>query len=241
MIDKSSGIPAYKQIEMSIKTDIERGVFPVHTKLPSEEDFSVTLGVSRGTVRQALAELASQGVVKRVHGNGTFVCERGNEYKIEDAHFISFLDSMESAGVQIETSVLGKTTIAARNAPVDLFSGDLQLFEVVRLRKINSRAVMLSYDFIPTDIVPNIQECYQDEKSIYDLLETRFSIRISKVKRVLHAVTASGEISRHLNVRVGEPLLFVVQQAFDEFGRCVDCANLYLVSDGLQLSMISRR
>lgn len=241
MIDKSSGIPVYKQIEIAIRTDIDRGVYPVGIKLPSEDDFAEQLGASRGTVRQALSELASQGIIKRVHGSGTFVCEPGNEYKIENDHFISFLDGLESSGIPIETFVLGRRIVQANSIPNEVFSGELALYEIQRIRKRNGRAVMLSFDYIPMDLAPGIDARFQDNKSVYDFLETHYALRVSKVKRVFHAVAARGDTAKLLAVKAGEPLFYIVQQAFDEYGRCVDYANLYIISEGMHFSIVSSR
>ena len=45
----------------------------VNNKLPSEENLSKDLGVSRITVRSALNELATEGVIFRRQGKGTFI------------------------------------------------------------------------------------------------------------------------------------------------------------------------
>ncbi|OQB23791.1 MAG: HTH-type transcriptional repressor YvoA [Firmicutes bacterium ADurb.Bin182] len=241
MIDKSSGIPVYKQIEMAIRTDIDRGIYSVGVKLPSEDVLAERMGASRGTVRQALSELASQGIVKRIHGNGTFVCEPGNEYKIENDHFISFLDGLESSGVPVDTFVLDRKVVGASSISSDIFPGVTQLYEIRRIRKRNGKAIMMSYDYIPTDLVPGIENRYQNEKSVYDFLEAYYSIRVSKVKRIFQAVAAVGDIAKLLTVKTGEPLFYIVQQAFDEYSRCVDHANLYIVSEGMHFSIISSR
>lgn len=241
MIDKSSGIPVYKQIEIAIRTDIDRGVYSVGVKLPSEDELAVRLGASRGTVRQALSELASQGIVKRVHGNGTFVCEPGNEYKIENDHFISFLDGLESSGGPVDTFVLDRQIVQANSVLHEAFSGSLQLYEIRRIRKRNGKAVMMSCDYIPMDLTPGIETRYQNDKSVYDFLEAHYALRVSKVKRVFHAVAAAGDTAKLLSVKTGEPLFYIIQQAYDEYGRCVDHANLYVISEGMHFSIISSR
>ena len=241
MIDKTSGIPVYKQIEIAIRTDIDRGIYKVGEKLPSEDALTIQHGASRGTVRQALSELASQGIVKRVHGNGTFICERGNEYKIENDHFISFLDGLESSGVHVDTYILDRKIVQADSFSREAFPGNPKLYEIRRIRKRDGKAIMMSSDYIPMDIAPGIEARYQNNKSIYDFLELHYSLRVSKVKRVFHAVSASGETAKLLSVKNGEPLFYIIQQAFDEYSRCVDYATLYIVSEGMQFSIISSR
>lgn len=241
MQNMSNGFPIYKQIIQTIRTDIERGVYPVGSKLPSEDDLAFNLGASRGTVRQALGELSSQGIVKRLHGKGTFVCEIGNEYKIENDHFISFLDGLESIGGPISTRIIDRKVVDATSVTTDVFPGLSKLFQIRRIRSRNDKVIMLSSDYIPVDLAHGIDLLYDGDKSVYNFLETRFNLRVCKVKRIFHAVSAAGETSKLLGVKNGDPLFYIVQQAFDELGRCVDHADLFIISEGMYFSIISSR
>lgn len=240
MIDKFSGIPVYKQIEASIRSDIDRGVYPIGSKLPSEEIIAADFGVSRGTVRQALSELSNQGVIKRVHGSGTFVCESGNEFSIDTDHFISFLDELERIGITVETTILEKKWLEAEGLLQEIFQGT-PLYSVKRLRKRGDKPVMVSIDYIPGDLFPGVEEKYDNRASIYDFFESVYSVHIKRVKRIFYAISASGEVAKVLNLKKGEPLFYIIQQAYDEYGRCVDCAYLYVVSEEMHFSVMSTR
>lgn len=241
MINKTSGIPVYKQIETSIRTDIGRGVYPVGTKLPSEDDIANELGVSRGTVRQALSALANKGIVRRVHGNGTFVCEPSKECKIETDHFISFLDGLEGTGVPIDTTIIDKKLIMPDDVLRELIPVNTELYSIKRLRMRDGKRIMFSSDHIPCDIAPGIANRYNDSKLIYEFLENEYGIRISKVKRIFYAVTANKDIAATLCIKKGEPLFYIIQQAYDEYSRCVDCAFLYIISEEMHFSVMTSR
>lgn len=74
-VDKQSPEPIYEQIKRAISDRIRRGDWRAGVKLPSENDLVTTLGVSRMTINRALRELAQQGVIRRVHGVGSFVAQ----------------------------------------------------------------------------------------------------------------------------------------------------------------------
>ena len=57
---------------------IVRGEYPRHCKLPTENELGIRFGVSRPVIREALAKLRDEGVVRSQQGSGTFV-ERGPE------------------------------------------------------------------------------------------------------------------------------------------------------------------
>src|SRR5690348_8283929 len=66
-------LPRYRTIAADLSRRIENQEFMPGTLLPSEADLASQFGVTRMTVRQALAGLAAQGVIERRHGHGTVV------------------------------------------------------------------------------------------------------------------------------------------------------------------------
>lgn len=72
-LDRSSDIPLYLQVRNLLISRIFDGEWPVGGLLPSEQQLCTQLGVSRGTLRQALADLEREGYVRREQGRGTFV------------------------------------------------------------------------------------------------------------------------------------------------------------------------
>ena len=68
-----SAAPLYIQVAGRVRQEIDRGSFAPGGWLPSEPALARTFGISRGTLRQALAALARQGVVETVPGRGTLV------------------------------------------------------------------------------------------------------------------------------------------------------------------------
>lgn len=66
--------PAYARLAGSIKQMISSGEYQPGSKIPSEATISRTYGLSPMTVRQAVGLLVEQGLLRRVHGSGTYVC-----------------------------------------------------------------------------------------------------------------------------------------------------------------------
>ncbi|MFI5955532.1 GntR family transcriptional regulator [Cryptosporangium sp. NPDC051539] len=74
--DDASPRLAYRRIAADLRGAIERGDHASGGQLPSESSLMTTYGVSRGTARQALAELATAGLVESIQGRGWFVRTR---------------------------------------------------------------------------------------------------------------------------------------------------------------------
>jgi len=69
-------IPIYIQIHDKIKEDIEKGVWSIGDRLPSERELALKFDVSRMTLRQAIQTLADEGILERKIGSGTYVARK---------------------------------------------------------------------------------------------------------------------------------------------------------------------
>lgn len=75
MIDPLSPVPSYVQVADAIAADITAGRIRTLMPIPSEAHLQQRYGVSRGTVRHAVAVLRERGLVITVQGRGTYVSE----------------------------------------------------------------------------------------------------------------------------------------------------------------------
>ena len=73
MIVQRVGIPIYLQVKDFILDKIKSGEYQSGTKIPTERELSITLGISRNTVIAAYKELLLEGVLEAWQGRGTFV------------------------------------------------------------------------------------------------------------------------------------------------------------------------
>lgn len=73
VIDKNSVIPIYYQLAKLFETQIRRGELKPGEALPTEMEIATRFEISRMTVRRAISELVSAGMVFALQGKGTFV------------------------------------------------------------------------------------------------------------------------------------------------------------------------
>lgn len=76
LIDRKSGIAAWKQIADRISRAIDAGDFDETGMVPPETQLAEHFGVNRHTVRSAIAALAEGGILRRVQGRGTLIEKR---------------------------------------------------------------------------------------------------------------------------------------------------------------------
>ncbi len=74
--DEPSDLPLYEMVKAQIKLKVESGEWLANHRIPSENEIVEMLGVSRMTANRALRELATEGVIIRIQGRGSFVAPR---------------------------------------------------------------------------------------------------------------------------------------------------------------------
>jgi GntR family transcriptional regulator len=219
-------VPAHAQIEERLAEAIGAGNIRSGERLPPEREMANGLGVSRMTLRQALASLARRGLVVRVRGRhgGTFVAQP----KIErDMTALTGLTEQlrrqgHHAGARLlsaRTGEAGKRTAAALQVEV----GDL-VCEVVRLRLSDGEPLAIERSLFPASRFPGLLQCPL-EGSLYELLEERYGEPPRRAVERLEPLVADPREAEILQVKPGAPLLLVERTAYDGQGVPVEYAR----------------
>lgn len=79
-IDHNGPALVWEQVRDDLLADLDSDELPPGTRLPSEQALADDVyGVSRPTVRRAIAALVEQGRLKVVHGRGTYVASKASD------------------------------------------------------------------------------------------------------------------------------------------------------------------
>ena len=101
------GIPAYRQIQDSLRKRIEAGEFQVGDLVPPERELSRLHKVSLMTARHAVASLEQEGLVERRQGVGTFV----SKPKILINELLGTTEQMAARGQSAKAKILSARTV----------------------------------------------------------------------------------------------------------------------------------
>ncbi|MGY4688717.1 GntR family transcriptional regulator [Salibacterium sp. K-3] len=218
MIDKNSPLPIYYQIQEMIRKKIDTGEWQPGDMLPSERIFSEDFDVSRMTVRQAVTELANEGLLQREKGKGTFVAEPKIEQPLQG--LTSFTEDMKARGLE-PASVLIQYTL--RTAPLKVAEAlhapkDLQVYEIQRIRLADDVPMAYETTFINREISGDIPEDVEN-RSIYHFLEANRGLHIVDGEQTFEASLASREEAERLDIQEGDPVLLIQRITYLEDGR----------------------
>jgi GntR family transcriptional regulator len=188
-------------------------------RLGAERELAARLGVSRSTVRTALADLERSGAIRRKtgRGGGIFVAER----KVErDLTSLAGLPAyLRRQGFESDARVLSTATVEADEETADalgLDDGALML-EVVRVRLADREPISLERALFPADRFPGLLDRSLGG-SIYELLAAEYGLVPGEAEERIEVVTAGGAEARLLGIRRGAPLLAVARTAWDADG-----------------------
>lgn len=218
---------------------IGRNVFAPGTRLPSEADLALQLGVSRATLREALRILADRGMIVRRHGLGTFVAETPIHKDLNRNFGITAM--IRAAGYSPSTS---HQRVWVGEAPPDaaralrLVSGSRAVV-LERLRLADKRPVVFSIEVLPETRIDrsDLEELAGEEPSLYSLLERRYRIVIERGEAELVPVKATAELAALLEVPRGSPLMCIRQTDFDRSREPVLYSTEYHVVDWVRFTV----
>ena len=207
--------PLYVQIQEYIAELILSGKLLPETKIQSEREFSEELGVSRMTVRKALTELVSEGLLERRHGSGTYVARPRVTY--ESHELVNNILAMHERNIASASQLLEFSEVAASRRLAELLQVEIgySLYRLVLLRFANRVPVILERVFIPCSRCPDLEEWDLEKNAIIDLLVSVYQLHASRVSQTFEAVAAEEIIALQLRVKEGYPLLMLTRILYD--------------------------
>lgn len=218
-IRKGSPLPYYAQLAAILRNVIADGTWSPGHPLPSESDLCAMFGLSRTAVRQALAELAAEGLVHKEKGRGSFVRAPRAGFVVQEMR--GFFEEMREAGRDVETEVLDLSTVLAPPdyaALLDVPTGS-ELIRLERLRSADGEAILLVETFLPSPRFKGVLDVDLTTTSLYEHLREEYDVVPRGGHRLVEAVAADRRTARLLGVRTGSPLLRLRSVNVDGDGR----------------------
>ena len=202
--------PLYQQIMTLITRSLESGEWRPGEAIPSEMDLAARFKVSQGTVRKAIDELATDNLLVRRQGKGTFVATHA-EQKVQYRFLRLAPDDGEPVDVQrrfIDCRRLRAPSDIAR--ALELKAGDT-VVQVRRVLSFRGAPVVLDDIWLPGQLFKGLTaERLGDYRGpMYGLFESEFGVRMIRASEKLRAVAADAAAAELLGLAVGAPLLSV--------------------------------
>lgn len=216
--------PRHVTIAADLRARIRSGELPPGAAITSEAALAGQFGVSRGTVRQALSALRSEGLISGGQGRRPVVSRPTLAQSFDE--LVSFSTWARSVGRRPGARTLELTRCAADAtvaAELELPEGT-ETFRYRRLRLLDGEAAMIEVSNFVEPVGRLLLDCDLDSGSVYAQLG-RLGIVFAEAQQRIAAISASPEQARLLDVRRGAPLLQVHRRVLDPEGVPIEASS----------------
>ncbi|MEI6227553.1 MAG: GntR family transcriptional regulator [Methylophilaceae bacterium] len=207
--------PLYEQIKVLLTQSLIGGEWGPGDMIPSEIELASRYKVSQGTVRKAIDALATEHILLRRQGKGTFVATHSAEgMKLRFLRLTSIDGQKEFLKNEFISCTKGKADVRMGQI-LDLKAG-ASIIEIKRLLTFSGRPLIYDHIVVPASPFKGLSGSRVEEKngSMYSMYESEFGIRMIRAEERLKAVGASGEVAVALGLKNGEPLLSIERVSF---------------------------
>jgi DNA-binding GntR family transcriptional regulator len=218
-IDRSSPVPLYFQVAQCLEQMIESGELPTGTRLDNEIDLADQLGLSRPTMRRAIAYLVDRGLVVRKRGLGTQIAHAKVRRQVG---LTSLYDDLAKTSRSPQTQMLSFAVEPASDAvavELGIEEGtDVYVFE--RLRYAEGEPLALMRNHVPVSLL-RLSVGDLEVHGLYELLRAA-GINLKIAKQSIGARSATAAEARALGEARRAPVLTMTRSAYDDLGRAVE-------------------
>lgn len=241
-IDKNSMVPIYKQVADSIRDDVYNGILEKGDKLASEQNLSEFIGISRGTIRKAIAVLIDDGTLVQIQGKGTFVNNQEVEFPLSEQLF-SFAEMLEKEHLDYNTETVKKEIRQADKLIAEKFriaEGEDYLY-LERIRSVKNDKLMLIENRINIKKYPALAETNFDNESLFRIIEKLTSKKIAHAQSTYEAVTVGKERGTLLNIAKETPILKMTQAVYLNNEDIIEYGTVWLKGNKYFLTTTAQR
>jgi GntR family transcriptional regulator len=241
-LDRNGNIPLVYQLAEAIREKIVQREYGVGEPIPTEDQLQKFYGVSRTTVRLALAKLVNEGYIRRQQGKGTYVNPQGlvtkgkpKSLSIDMFGVKSTTQMIQSAGMKVKTEVLHFASELPGEEVAEKLGINAKdpVLHFERVRYADDRPLVLEKSWIPAAQCPELQR--EDIKgSLYLVLFKKYHHHIAAAHQSLRAILASELDARILGLQMGEPMMLVHGVTYLNDGRAIEAQESHFHGESIE-------
>lgn len=224
----------YRQIARTLSEDIGAGRLAPGDQLPPEAALEERFGVSRITVRGAVRELVTDGLVEIRRGRGTFVT--APKVTQELTALTGFVEDMRVAGRHASAEVVDRVTLPADRVVAERLGQEVgtHVMRIRRVRLADRQPVSFDETYLPVEIGRQIVAHDLGSEPIFTLLEERYEIPLIEAEYAMEAVGAPIDVAHGLGIEAGSPVFLIHRTCYTTAGRPIDFEKLYYRGDAIR-------
>lgn len=237
MLDRMSSKPLHVQMEDIIRHNLVSGEWAPGQAIPSENEMSATLGISRTTVRNVITKLVHEDLLDRIPGKGTFV--KGQKIVANPLSYAGIREQLEHMGHEVSTKLISikKGPVAPSVAKYFPEVAEADFYCVNRLRFVKGVPLSIHISYIPATYCPDLNMEDLEHEQLCVILSKHYGLKPSKTVETLESIAAVKEEAQLLKVRTGSPLLSLKDEVMTEDGLVFEYTNVVFRGDKIQIHL----
>lgn len=247
MVDRTSGVPAFRQVAADIRDKITQGEYAAGSRLPSERVLVDTYGVSRPTVRDAVNLLRTEGLLLAEHGRGVFIRSTPTIHRLARTRLARQARDRDAAAFHsdaVEHGFTPSSSVTIRFEPADARTAQqLALAEGAditvrdRIMSADGNVVQLATSRLPRTLTRGtvIEQTDTGPGGIYQRLHDEGHPIAGFAEHVGARMPTPDEISA-LQLPTGTPVVTVTRIAHTSDEHPVEMNDIVLPADRYELS-----
>jgi len=208
--------------------------------LPSESELASEFDVSRATIRTVLASLASEGLILRKQGDGTYLNPLIREVNTHLGGVWEFRRLIESSGYKATIKALTTETRVAQASELSALGlpPGSQALVLRRLFFADLKPVILATNIIPYAMIIQPAGPIDGTLDIREILRRYCNKKIAFAISDVQARLANGEATEILQCEPGLPLLQISITFYDQDNHPLACGQSYYDDTTLRLRLV---
>ena len=210
--------PLYQQIKGLILQSLQQGEWKPGEAIPSEMELAARFRVSQGTVRKAIDELASENLVMRRQGKGTFVATHAEQHV--QYRFLKLLPDTGDASVEgpAQRSIIDcrRVRASAEIARTLALRGGDAVIQAKRILSFAGVPTILEDIWLPGHAFKGLtgEQMANYQGPTYAMFEIDFGVRMVRAEEKIRAVLPDADQAALLRITTSTPLLSVERIAY---------------------------
>jgi len=243
-IDRRSTQPLYAQLKQLLIDRIRQQAYEPGQQIPSEMALCQELSLSRPTVRQAIAELVSEGILVIIKGKGTFVADEPERIEIKNvtANLFSLL-SARSLDLMVD---LQPDAIDA-DSEIDRLFGITDAptrsgyWSIAWQQQEEGQIYACCKSLIPVYMFPELGPDLEKGKRMIDIVANKYAYLPQKTSARLFVRQARLDESQILDISRNAPVLVLSSRLTSRSGNICEISTTALRSDLVSLGLDTGR
>ncbi len=224
------GVALHHQIREDLFLHLRSGRWTPGHEIPSEEALCRHYGVSRGTVRQAITDLVTDGYVERQRGRGTFVSRPKLESGVIGSYsrFLVVGPPLDPGG----RVLFCRRMRAAKDVAMMMgLSAGASLWNLERVRFTEGTPVSLQISFLPYELCPELARQNLATEHLIDVLRDIYGVQLGSAVEYIDPTVADGYAAKHLAIPIRTPLFRIERTTYTVSGVIAEYRRAILRGD----------